>query len=135
MGIKDDSKNIKANNQAMQQGVVTAAALTEEARNLGQELKDMLGIRQRINDYDKALLNIGKSITQASQENKEALGDAGNITKQILKETASIDAINRERLISEKTVTLEQKNQAKALKQRRKYDRMKKRVERISKRK
>ena len=115
MGIKDDSKNIKANNQAMQQGIVTAAALTEEARNLGQELKDMLGIRQRINDYDKALLNIGKSITQASQENKEALGDAGNITKQILKETASIDAINRERLISEKTVTLEQKNQAKAL--------------------
>ena len=85
MGIKDDSKNIKANNQAMQEGVVTAAALTEEARNLGQELKDMLGIRQRINDYDKALLNIGKSITQASQENKQALGDTGNITKQIFK--------------------------------------------------
>ena len=114
MGIND---NIKANNKALQEGVAISATLTEEARNLGQELKDQLGIRQRINDFDKALLSISNQITTASQENKQALGDTGDITKQILKEEKAILGVNRERLISEKTIGETQKAQALALNQ------------------
>lgn len=119
MGLNDNiKKNTQAQkefNAAAQSGVAVSATLTEEARNLGQELKDQLGIRQRINDFDKALLSISNQITSASQENKEALGDAGDITKQILKENKSIEAVNRERLISEKTIGEAQIQQAQAL--------------------
>ena len=52
MGIKENGKDIKANNQALEQGVILAAQLSEEARNLNQELKDQLGIRQKTNDFD-----------------------------------------------------------------------------------
>ena len=121
MGLNDNiKKNTQAQkefNAAAQSGVAVSATLTEEARNLGQELKDQLGVRQRINDFDKALLSISNQITAASQENKEALGDTGNITKQILKENKAIDDVTRERLISEKTIGATQKAQALALNQ------------------
>ena len=121
MGLNDNiKKNTQAQkefNAAAQSGVAVSATLTEEARNLNQELKDQLGVRQRLNDFDKALLSISNQITAASQENKEALGDTGNITKQILKENKAIDDVTRERLISEKTIGATQKAQAQALNQ------------------
>ena len=115
MGIKENGKDIKANNQALEQGVILAAQLSEEARNLNQELKDQLGIRQKTNDFDKALLSISRQITSASEENKVALGESSNLTKQILKEESQINAVTRERLINEKTLTSEQQQQAQAL--------------------
>ena len=102
MGIKDDSKNIKANNKALEQGIATSAALTEESRNLNQELKDQLGIRSKLNEYDRALLSLSKQITASAQENKIALGDAGNIKKQIAKETSQLLAAERETRIAAK---------------------------------
>ena len=106
MGLNDNiKKNTQAQkefNSAAQSGVAVAAALTEEARNLNQELKDQLGVRSKLNEYDRALLSLSKQITTSAQENKEALGDAGNIQKQIAKEIAQLNAAEREAKIASK---------------------------------
>ena len=106
MGLNDNiKKNTQAQkefNAAAQSGVAVSATLTEEARNLNQELKDQLGVRSKLNEYDKALLSLSRQITASAQENKQVLGDAGNIQKQIAKETEQLAAAEREARIASK---------------------------------
>jgi hypothetical protein len=89
----EEEKNQKEINKAKQQGnvysdkaVQIAALLTNESRTLNEALRDTLGIRTRQNDFDKALLKVGKQITASSEANSVALGRSGDIGKSILKD-------------------------------------------------
>jgi hypothetical protein len=116
MANKDDIKNQQDLNEAKAEtirltaednkflalGRKIAAETTEETRNLGQELRDMLGLSKQRNDYDKALLGLSRNITAQAQKNAVELGRNGEIAKEILKDEKILEAAKREQLISAK---------------------------------
>ena len=116
MANKDDIKNQEDLNTAktetnrlsaeenrfLELGRKIAAETTEETRNLGQELRDMLGLSKQRNDYDKALLGLSRDITSQAQKNAVELGRNGEIAKEILKDEKILEAAKREQLISSK---------------------------------
>ena len=77
-----------------------AALLTSENRALNEELRFQLGVKQRQNDFDKALLKVAKQITAASEQNAVALGRSGDISKAILKDQTTLQDALREAEIS-----------------------------------
>lgn len=107
----NNTENIKQSTQAQSEfnkrtleGIEFAARLAEEGRNLTSELEDQLGIRRRLNDYDKALLDITRSISRSAQENNVELARSGKLSNEIAKaERISLD-LKREIAILEATL-------------------------------
>ena len=97
---KETGKIQQENNSYADKARELAALLTVENRTLGQELKEHLGIKQRTNDFDKALLKVARSITAASEQNAVALGRSGDISKAILKDEINLENALREAQIS-----------------------------------
>lgn len=114
---QDLNRNLSATEQALNNANQIAADLTSETRNLTTELKDQLGIREKVNEYDRALLNISKDITKSAQENKVALGQQGNIGKQLVKEQTQLLAAKREQLIAQQGLTDSQTQDANSIAQ------------------
>lgn len=122
MANKDDIKNQQDLNKAkaettrltaeenryLELGRKIAAETTEETRNLGQELRDMLGLSKQRNDYDKALLGLSRNITAQAQKNAVELGRSGEITKELLKDEKILEAAKREQLIATKGLNIAQ---------------------------
>lgn len=116
MANKDDIKNQQDLNKAktetnrltseenkyLELGRKIAAETTEETRNLGQELRDMLGLSKQRNDYDKALLGLSRNITTQAQKNAVELGRNKEISKELLKNEKILEAAKREQLINAK---------------------------------
>lgn len=116
MANKDDIKNQQDLNSAksetnrlsaeenrfLELGRKIAAETTEETRNLGQELRDMLGLSKQRNDYDKALLGLSRNITSQAQKNAVELGRNKEIGKEILADEKILEAAKREQLINAK---------------------------------
>ena len=107
----NNTENIKQSTQAQSEfnkrtleGIEFAARLAEEGRNLTSELEDQLGIRRRLNDYDKALLDITRSISRSAQENNVELARSGKLSNEIAKaERISLD-LKREITLLESTL-------------------------------
>ena len=97
---KETGKIQQENNSYADKARELSALLTIENRTLGQELKEHLGIKQRTNDFDKALLKVARSITAASEQNAVALGRSGDIAKAILKDQINLENALREAQIS-----------------------------------
>jgi hypothetical protein len=116
MANKDDIKNQQDLNKAkaetnrlsaeenkfLELGRKIAAETTEQTRNLGQELRDMLGLSRQRNDYDKALLGLSRDITTQAQKNAVELGRNKEISKEILKNEKILESARREQLINAK---------------------------------
>jgi len=116
MASKDDIKNQQDLNKAkaetnrltaeenrfLELGRKIAAEATEQSRNLGQELRDMLGLSRQRNDFDKALLGLSKSISTQAQKNAVELGRNNEISKELLKNEKILEAAKREQLIAQK---------------------------------
>ena len=109
---QDVKNTISATDQAILNAVKSSAQLTAESRNLTEELKDQLGIRSKQNEGEKVLLGVSRDITKSAQENKVALGQQGDISKQIVKEENQILAAKREQLIVQNGLSSEQISQA-----------------------
>ena len=112
---KDINKELDATQKALREANAKAAQLTEESRSLTIELRDQLGIRSKNSEGDKALLSLSRQITKSSQENKVALRQSGDITKQLGKDEKTLEAAKREQLILEQTIGKEGIDQAKAI--------------------
>ena len=107
MADDKDIKNEQELNKQRQEGIgyidqarKIAALLTSENRALSEELRDQLGIRQRQNDFDKALLKVSRDIAAASEQNAVALGRSGDLAKAILKDQLTLENALREAEIS-----------------------------------
>ena len=96
---KNINEELSATDKALLAATKKAAQLTEESRSLTEELKDQLGIRSKTNEGDKQLLSLSRQITKSSQENKVALRESGDITKQLEKDEKTLEAAKREQLI------------------------------------
>ena len=101
---KNINKELSATDRALLEANAKAAQLTEESRSLTAELKDQLGIRSKNNEGEKTLLSLSRSITKSAQENKVALRETGDITKQLEKDEKTLVAAKREQLILEKSI-------------------------------
>ena len=105
---KNINKELSATDKAILEAGRKAAQLTEESRSLTAELKDQLGIRSRTSEDEKTLLSLSRQITKSAQENKVALRESGDITKQLGKDEKTLEAAKREQLILSKTLGSEE---------------------------
>ena len=96
---KKINEELSATDKAILEAGPKAAQLTEESRSLTAELKDQLGIRSRNNEGERTLLSLSQSITKSAQQNKVALRESGDITKQLGKDEKTLEAAKREQLI------------------------------------
>ena len=72
-------------NKFAQEEAKNNATSLDNARILNAELRDVLGVKQSLNDQDKTLRNLGNEIVKAAQQNVVELGNAGNINREISK--------------------------------------------------
>ena len=72
-------------NKFAQEEAKNNATSLDNARILNAELRDVLGVKQNLNDQDKTLRNLGNEIVKAAQQNVVELGNAGNINREISK--------------------------------------------------
>jgi hypothetical protein len=112
---KNINKELSATDRALLEAAKKTAQLTEESRTLTEELKDQLNIRSKTNEGEKTLLSLSRDITKSAQENKVALRETGDISKQLIKDQKNLDATKREQLILEQTIGKENIDQAKAI--------------------
>lgn len=64
------------------------ASALDYARTLNAELRDSLGVKQKLNDQEKTLRNLGNEVVKAVQQNVVELGNAGKINREISKAQA-----------------------------------------------
>tara|TARA_R110000737_G_scaffold181769_1_gene205144 strand:+ start:36 stop:3224 length:3189 start_codon:yes stop_codon:yes gene_type:complete len=72
-------------NKFAQEEAKNNATSLDNARILNAELRDVLGVKQSLNDQDKTLRNLGNEIVKAAQQNVVELGNAGTINREISK--------------------------------------------------
>ena len=72
-------------NKFAQEEAKNNATSLDNARILNAELRDVLGVKQNLNDQDKTLRNLGNEIVKAAQQNVVELGNAGTINREISK--------------------------------------------------
>jgi len=72
-------------NKFAQEEAKNNATSLDNARILNAELRDILGVKQNLNDQDKTLRNLGNEIVKAAQQNVVELGNAGTINREISK--------------------------------------------------
>ena len=101
---KNINEELSATDKALLEAGRKAAQLTEESRSLTAELKDQLGIRSRTSEDEKTLLSLSRNITKSAQENKVALRESGDITKQLKTDAKTLESTKREQLILERTI-------------------------------
>ena len=94
-----DPKQQQEYNKYADIGRKIAAEFTQEARDLSIELREHLGIRQKQNEYDKALLGLARSISTEATKNRVELGRQGQIQKQLTKDATTLSDAERERLL------------------------------------
>ena len=94
-----DPKQQQEYNKYADIGRKIAAEFTQEARDLSIELREHLGVSQKRNEYDKALLGLARSISGEAQKNRVELGRQGQIQKQLTKDATTLSDAERERLL------------------------------------
>jgi hypothetical protein len=102
-------------NPYSQQDVQRTEQVTSLARTLTEELKDQLGIRSRLNETEKAQLNLARQVQRSAAENTIELGNQGSIGRQIIKDQKLLLKVLNEKRTLEKTTNNTQKDRARAI--------------------
>ncbi len=92
--------NPNENDQFTKAAVELAAKLTREARTLKEEYKELLGIKTKLNDYDKEAVNLADKVQQSAKQNLVELGRSGDLAKEIQKDRKLSLDIERELVIA-----------------------------------
>jgi hypothetical protein len=102
-------------NQFSKKAVENSSKLTQDARTIKEEYKDLLGIKSKLNEYDKEAINLADKVQQSAKQNVVELGRTGDLNKEILKDRKLLLDLDRELLISTKNLGTDQQSQAKKL--------------------
>ena len=86
-------------NQATEQGRRVAAEQTIEARNLTDELRRQLGIKQRRTDAERELLSLAQGLQKISAKNAVELGRSNSLDKELIKNQQNLSDLAREELL------------------------------------
>ena len=101
--------------QFSKQATENSAKLTQDARTIKEEYRDLLGIKSKLNDYDREAINLADKVAQSAKDNVVELGRTGDLNKQILKDRKLLLDLDRELLIVSKGLGTEQQGQAQKL--------------------
>ncbi len=102
--------------QFSKEAIALAAKLTRESRTLKEEYKELLGIKTKLNDYDKEAVNLADKIQQSAKQNVVELGRSGDLAKELVKDRKTALDLERELIIAQKSLSeTEQKNAQKLL--------------------
>jgi hypothetical protein len=101
--------------QFSKKAVENSSKLTQDARTIKEEYKDLLGIKSKLNEYDKEAINLADKVQQSAKQNVVELGRTGDLNKEILKDRKLLLDLDRELLISTKNLGTDQQSQAKKL--------------------
>lgn len=88
------------------------ASALDYVRSLNTELRDSLGIRQRVGDQQKTLRNLGNEVVKSVQQNVTELGNANKINREIAKAQSLQNRIITEISSISKGLTTENLEQA-----------------------
>lgn len=94
--IKDANKEMSLFSELFSEAVKYSAAVTINTRDLLTEMKDLLKIKVKINDYDKSLIDIGKKIIINAQQNNTELRRSGRLNTQFLNDRKALVDVERE---------------------------------------
>jgi hypothetical protein len=97
--------NPNENDQFTKAAVELAAKLTREARTLKEEYKELLGIKTKLNDYDKEAVNLADKVQQSAKQNVVELGRSGDLAKEITKDKKLSLDLERELVIASKQLS------------------------------
>ena len=88
-----------------EEGIISSVELTSAARDLDSILKDQLGIVEKRNLKEKALLSISGKINTQAQENLKLLTSVKDAKKAVADRTKTLSDASREVLIAEQSLT------------------------------
>jgi hypothetical protein len=97
------------------EAVELAAKLTREARTLKEEYKELLGIKTKLNDYDKEAVNLADKVQQSAKQNLVELGRSGDLAKEIAKDRKLSLDLERELVIASKQLSTTEADAARAI--------------------
>ena len=103
------------NDQFTKAAVELAAKLTRESRTLKEEYKELLGIKTKLNDYDKEAVNLADKVQQSAKQNLVELGRSGDLAKEIQKDKKLSLDIERELVIASKLLSKTESDAAQAI--------------------
>ena len=90
-------KNIKAeSNRFSDASAQSSASNVDFVRQLNAELRDQLGIRQRLSDQDKTIRDLGNEVVRNTQQNVVELGNTNKIERELINQTTTRSGIIRE---------------------------------------
>jgi hypothetical protein len=107
--------NPNENDQFTKAAVELAAKLTREARTLKEEYKELLGIKTKLNDYDKEAVNLADKVQQSAKQNLVELGRSGDLAKEIQKDKKLSLELERELVIASKQLSTTEADTAQAI--------------------
>lgn len=99
-------------NPYSQDDVNRAEQITFQVRSLTEELKDQLGIRSRLNETEKAQLNLARELQRSAQLNTIEIGNQGTIGRQLIKDNKTLLKIQLEKAAVQAGTTAREKNTA-----------------------
>jgi hypothetical protein len=105
----------KENNQFTKESIELAAKQTQEARTLKEEYKDLLGIKTKLNDYDREAVNLADKIQQSAKQNVVELGRSGELFKELAKDKKLSLDLERELLLARNSITTKEIDNANKL--------------------
>jgi len=92
-----------------------AAKITRESRTLKEEYKELLGIKTKLNDYDKEAVNLADKIQQSAKQNVVELGRSGDLVKELVKDRKIALDLERELIIAQKSLSEKERQSAQEL--------------------
>lgn len=103
------------NDQFTKAAVELAAKLTRESRTLKEEYKELLGIKTKLNDYDKEAVNLADKVQQSAKQNVVELGRSGDLAKEMVKDRKLSLDLERELVIASKQLSKTESDAAQEL--------------------
>lgn len=94
--IQDANKEMTLFSELFAEAVKYSAAVTINTRDLLTEMKDLLKVRVKINDYDKSLIDIGRKIIVNAQQNNAELRRTNRLNTQFTNDRKTLVDIERE---------------------------------------
>lgn len=94
--IQDANKEMTLFSELFAEAVKYSAAVTINTRDLLTEMKDLLKVRVKINDYDKSLIDIGRKIIVNAQQNNAELRRTNRLNTQFTNDRKALVDIERE---------------------------------------
>ena len=101
--------------QFSKEAIALAAKLTRESRTLKEEYKELLGIKTKLNDYDKEAVNLADKIQQSAKQNVVELGRSGDLVKELVKDRKIALDLERELIIAQKSLSEKERQSAQEL--------------------